>query len=1073
MRALPHSPAKPYLSLYGFLIAVMVGAGLAMPAAAQEHAPSVVAASRPLITQALDETQLTVLKGNTHGLARPEFDLGRAPATLPMQRMLLVLKRSDEQEAALRKLLDDQHDKHSANYHKWLTPEQFGAQFGPRDADLQIITSWLESHGFQVGTTKGRTLLEFSGSASQVQQAFHTPIHKYIVNGEQHWANASDPSIPSALTPAVAGVKTLHNFLKKPMVHLADKYIPAKLNAKSQPEFTSSTGMHALTPSDYQTIYNATPTLNRGITGAGVTVAVVGRSNLFNGGEDVTEFRSVFGLSGPGVSIVLNGPDPGDSGNTEELEATLDASWSGAVSPGANIDFVVSGSTNTTDGIDLSELYIIENNLGQIMTESFGTCETNPNIDLAATGLLAEQAAAQGITYMVSTGDTGAEGCDDLGETTATGGISVNGLASTPFTVAVGGTLFNENTQDSTYWNTTNNNTLGSAVKYIPEDVWNETCTTTCTSGQPPLAAGGGGTSVYFTTKPSWQTGFGDTARDIPDVSLTSAGHDFYLLCLEASCVPDSQGFISFAGVLGTSAAAPSFASIMALVDQSQGGAQGVANYVLYPLALQQEQKNPPIVCDASSTTTPPNSACVFNDVTSGNNSVPGEAGYPNGVYSAAAGYDLATGLGSVNIDNLVTAWHNATFHATSTTLTLNGATTPITITHGDTVTVAVTVTSNSGTPTGDIALIGNPFQGVPPAAGFGSQVFKLVGGSASGTTTELRGGDYTVSAQYPGDGTYASSTSSPSIPVSVKAENSTMTISGFDPNNLPLTGGTYPFGSLIFVRADVFSTAAGSPCQTPRVKACPTGMVTFTDSAAAIPTLNPQIIPPVTVLNPSPLNSEGNTSIGDGIISFDAGNHSITASYAGDLSFNSSSATTPVAFTIQPGFAGVSGPTSVSISSPGLSGTTTVGIVASTGFSTSITFTCSGLPAETTCSSASATGQGPTNIVNTNIVVTTTAAHTTMLHSSEPRYYYAVLLGGGLPLAGLFLIGGPQRRRWSTLLGLMLLMAFLVAVPGCGGGGGSHHTQDPGTPAGSYVVTLTATAGSLSEQASFNLTVQ
>jgi len=174
-----------------------------------------------LIQQSVDETRLTTLKGNTHPLARREFDLGTAPAALPMERMLLVLKRSPEQQAALTKLLDDQQDKASPDYHKWLTPEEFGSQFGPTDSDMQTIRSWLESHGFQVGSTKGRTVLEFSGTASQVQEAFHTQIHKYIVNGEQHWANASDPMIPTALTGAVAGIHTLHNFLKKPMVHFS------------------------------------------------------------------------------------------------------------------------------------------------------------------------------------------------------------------------------------------------------------------------------------------------------------------------------------------------------------------------------------------------------------------------------------------------------------------------------------------------------------------------------------------------------------------------------------------------------------------------------------------------------------------------------------------------------------------------------------------------------------------------------------------------------------------------------------------------------------------------------------
>jgi subtilase family serine protease len=1065
MRALPSSFGRSVVFSICFTLAAVLGTTfLTQSAAAQEQPQLVVATPRPLITEALDESRLTVLKGNTHPLARREFDLGTAPASLPMERMLLVLKRSDEQETALRKLLDDQQDKNSPHYHKWVTPEQFGAQFGPTDGDMQMITSWLQSHGFQVGSTKGRTVLEFSGSASQVKEAFHTSIHKYVVHGEQHWANANDPSIPAALAPAVAGIKTLHNFLKKPMVHMAEKYVPAKLVAKSRPEFTSGSGLHALTPDDYRVIYNS---MNSPFSGLGVTIAVVGRSNLFNGGQDVSDFRNVFGVAGGGngLTIILNGPDPGDIGDGDELEATLDASWSGALAPSANIDFVVSGSTNTTDGIDLSELYIIENNLGAIMTESFGICEANVTPgDAQGISLLAEQAAAQGITYMVSAGDTGAAGCDNLGETTAVGGISINVLASNPFTVAMGGTLFNEHGQDATYWGTTNGSALGSALAYIPEDAWNETCTTQCQQGQPPLAAGSGGASIYF-QKPPWQSGVtgtsSDTVRDIPDISLTSAGHDFYLLCLQASCVPDSQGFVSFAGVLGTSAAAPSFASVMALVDQSQGGPQGVANYVLYPLALAQQTAG--TKCDASNASTPPNSACVFNDVTSGNISVPGEAGYPSGVYAAAAGYDMATGLGSVNVANLVTAWASAKFNATTTTLTLNGVSTPITIAHGASVAVGGKVTSNSTTPTGDVALMA----AIGPSGSLTNQTgvaeFPLgSGGVISGTTTQLPGGTYMVTARYAGNGTFAASTSA-GIQVTVNQEASTTSISGLDPNGLPLAGGTYPFGSVIFVRADVVGASGHGT---------PSGAVTFTDTFGALPSLNPQISPPVAVPNPSPLNSGGNTSVGDGIISFDAGNHSIAASYGGDSSFNTSqsSGSAPVTFTIQPGFAGVSRPTDVSITSPGLSGTSTVGVITSSNFTTAISFTCSGLPAEATCSAASATGQGPTTVVNANIIVSTMGPHTVMLRGNEPRVYYAVLLGGGLPF-GIFFVGASRRRRWS-ILALMMLLALLVAVPACGGGGSSHH-QDPGTPIGTYTVTVTATAGSLSQQGSFTLVVQ
>jgi subtilase family serine protease len=366
----------------------------------QEAAQTEVAAPHPLITQPVDELQLTVLKGNTHPLARPEFDLGTAPATLPMERMLLVLKRSPEQEFALRKLLDDQQDKASPSYHKWLTPEEYGKQFGPTDADMQTTTAWLQSHGFQVGTTKGRSVLEFSGSASQVQEAFHTTIHKYIVNGEQHWANASDPQIPTALTPAVAGVLTLHNFIKKPAIHFSKEVAPAKLVAGKKPQVTFTKNgqvIHALAPQDFEAIYDMKSV---SVTGE-ADIAVVGRSNLYNGGQDVANFQNVFGGGGT-FFVTVDGPDPGDLGGGEEAEATLDSSWSMALAPGARVTLVVSATTNTTDGIDLSETYIVESNSGIIMTESFSACELHAtDAQLAFANTMAEQAAAQGITYIV------------------------------------------------------------------------------------------------------------------------------------------------------------------------------------------------------------------------------------------------------------------------------------------------------------------------------------------------------------------------------------------------------------------------------------------------------------------------------------------------------------------------------------------------------------------------------------------------------------------------------------------------------------------------------------------------
>lgn len=515
--------------------------------------------------------------------------------------------------------------------------------------------------------------------------------------------------------------------------------------------------------------------------------------------------------------------------------------------------------------------------------------------------------------------------------------------------------------------------------------------------------------------------------------------------------------------ISGTSAAAPSFAGIMALVDQSQRGRQGQANYVLYPLAAAQAARGIyPSQCNGSDTSGAPASTCIFNDVTVGNNVVPGEIGSN---YQAGPGYDLTTGLGSVNVANLVSNWATATFNPTTTAFTLNGGTTAVTITHGQTVAVGASVTHTGTTPvTGNVILYTNRI-GVPSTM----DLFPLSSGQASGSTNSLPGSSstpYNAWAHYSGDGTYAPSDSNP-ITVTVSPEPSTTTLSlqATDLNGNPVAS-PYPFGSLVLVRADVAGNSGHG---------IPTGIVNFSDTFGPLPSVNPQVNPPVQVVSNPALNSQGNTSIGDGIISFDAGNHSISASYVGDSSFKASGSTTPVTFSIQPGFAVISGLTPVSISAPGATGRTTVGIVTSTGFSTAITFTCSNLPSEATCSAPPATGQGPDAVVKANITVTTTAPHTTMLRSNERHYYYAVLLVGGLPLAGIFFVAAPRRRRWSIFVGLMMF-ALLVMVPACGGGGGGGSPapqQDPGTLAGTYTVTLTATAGTVTQSGAFTLVVQ
>jgi subtilase family serine protease len=836
--------------------------------------------ARPRVTDRVDDSVLTVLQGHTHPLALPQFDQGAAPPNLAMDRMMLVLKRSPDQQTALSDLLEQQQDKSSPNYRKWLTPDQFGQQFGPADQDIQVVTSWLTSHGFQsIQVSKGRTVVEFSGTAAQVQSALHTAIHKYVVNAEDHWANVSDPQIPAALAPVVSGIVSLHNFKRKPLSSRSGRTVTATVTPGVRPQVNLSGGGHALAPADFDVIYNVNPTT---MTGAGATIAAVARSNINL--SDVQQFRSIFGLPANDPQIVVNGPDPGDLGGGEEAEAVLDATWPGAVAPNAAVKLVVSADTNSTQGVDLSEQYIIDNNLADVMTESFSTCEsgfaaplrTNPSNLIV---LLAEQAAAQGITYMVASGDGGPDGCDATIPTPPTPptAASVNLLASTPFTVAVGGTQFNDIANPSAYWNATNGTNSVSAKSYIPEIVWNET--------SPTVAASGGGQSVFF-SKPSWQSGVvgipTTNARFVPDVSLTAADHDGYLLCITTPTGSCQGSNPTFQILSGTSASVQAFGGIMALVVQKTGVRQGQANYVFYKLAANEAPTLPATAaCDGSSASTPPASTCIFYDTTAGNSNIPGETGFP-----ATTGYDQATGLGSVNVSNLVNQWSTAIVNGSTTTLTLNGGT-AVNIAHGVSVPVSITVAAKApatGTPTGDVSLIANS------STAKGVDFFTLTNGSANATTTLLPGGTYTVTAHYAGDGTFTGSDSTPPISVTVSPEGSkTIANIVLAPSGTPTT--SVPYGSSYVLAVNVMNSAsavcnpnvAGGPT-------CPTGTVTLTDTFNGVS---------------SPL--DGGTfslnSLGffeDKVIQLPVGAHSIVAVYGGDNSYSGSDNTaTPDAVTV------------------------------------------------------------------------------------------------------------------------------------------------------------------------------
>ena len=920
------------------------------------------------ITAAIDESQLTTLRGNTHPLARPEFDRGAAPPSLPMERMLLVLKRSAAQETALDALLDQQQDKSSPNYHQWLTPQQFGQQFGPADQDIQTITSWLQSHGFAVNrVSNGRTVIEFSGTADEVRQAFHTEIHRYNVNGEDHWANSSDPQIPTALMPVVAGINTLHNFPREAMHHLGGPVVRSKDTGalqSAEPLFTfgGSCGVPGLAcygvgPYDFATIYNILPLWNTTpthIDGTGQIIAIVGESDINI--QDVRDFRNYFGLPPNDPQVIVDGPDPGTVPG-DETESDLDVEWSGAVAKGATIDFVISQSTETSLGVDLSAQYIVDNNLAPIVSESYGICE----LGLGTTGnqffnQLWQQAAAQGITVFVSSGDSGSAGCDPHGApppSPAHFGLMVSGFESTPYNVSVGGTDFNDLTNPAPFWSATNLPPPGnpslppsvSALSYIPETTWNATCTnavfgnllgfstnaeTNCNNPQLAdfvwLLAGSGGKSSCTVSdgqdtsscsggyaKPSWQTGTGvpnDGVRDVPDVSLFASirgpSGAFYLICA-ADLI--SSGFTScqtsdpntrFISTGGTSASAPSFAGIMALVDQKTGSRQGNANYVLYKLASKSG--------NSCTSVANPASTCVFYDVTNGTNATPCAAASPNctvtnsgdsvGVlsgYNTTAGYDLATGLGSVNANNLISAWATAetNLKSTTTSLTLNSGN-PVHVTHGQSVNFTASVGAATGTPTGNLSLIAT----TGSSGQEGVEGFALTNGSVSGTTSDLPGGGYSVFALYPGDGTFGGSSSTPPIPVTVTPETSKTLISipTFDQTTGRETGNTptsVAYGSSYIGRIDVGNAQAilsFPPTPVCNPPSCPTGAVTWTDA------LNGGPAAPLDG-GTFTLNSAGSAE--DLAIQLLGGSHQLSAGYSGDNSYSASSGT--YALTVTP----------------------------------------------------------------------------------------------------------------------------------------------------------------------------
>jgi subtilase family serine protease len=712
----------------------VLAATLLTGAVAAQSATAAAAAGR-LITQNVDERNQISLGGTLRPEMTAANDRGAVSDSLMLEHIYLQLSRSAAKAAAADAMVDELHDPRSALFHKWLTADQVATRFGPDAEDAAAVSSWLSSHGFtvhQVYAANG--VIDFSGTAGAIREAFHTEIHKLLVNGHEHIANAGVPSVPAALAPAIVGFVALHDF--KPRTELSQRS-----------NYTVNSAYQLLVPGDLETIYNMNPVYARGTSGQGQTVVVLEDTDLYST-QDWRTFRQTFGLDrkfGP-ASLQQVHPQPSNNPNNggacadpgvngDDDEAAVDVEWASAAAPSANIVLASCADTNVNFGgfIALQNLLTGRGRPPAIISLSYGNSESA----LGASGnqyiyQLYQLAVFQGVSLFVSAGDSGAD-TSDQNQEFAVAGINVSGFASTPYNVAVGGTDFGDAFlgENSSYWNATNKHDYASALSYIPEIPWNDSCAgqllTTVLGFEVPygpngtcnntgtdlleVVAGSGGPSAcaYGNSpipgivqppcqgyrKPLFQYGMvgnpRDDVRDVPDVSLFAGngfwGH-YYVICYSdptpgqygAPCTgaPDT-----WSGGGGTSFAAPIMAGIQALVNQSSGSYQGNPDYVYYALADEEYGFRGNGSCN-STLGNQVGGGCVFYDVTLGDNDVNCQPliyegvnygtfncyldGAVNGVlsvsnnaykpaYVTTTGYDLPTGIGTVNAYNLVRYW--------------------------------------------------------------------------------------------------------------------------------------------------------------------------------------------------------------------------------------------------------------------------------------------------------------------------------------------------------------------------------------------------------------------------------
>ena len=1020
------------------------------------------------ISQPIEQASMAPITGSVHPLAKAAMDEGLVDNSKALTGMTINFRRTAAQEASLQALLQAQQTPGSPSYHQWLTPAQFGQQFGMSSADLAKVSDWLQQEGFTVNSVaQSNNAISFSGTVATVERAFQTQIHSYSLNGEKHFANATNISIPAAMAGAVSSVRGLDDFRPKPRVQFA-----RKASSATSAHFTSGiTGDHFIAPGDFAVIYDVNPLYTAGFTGKGLTIAVMGQSDIV--ASDITDFRASAGLPVNDPTVVTvpgSTPLPVDEAETTSdlTETDLDLEWSGGVASAASIILVNSGDVFT------SLQYAIQNQINgitiPIISQSYGACEPAlQTANLTTYESWLAQANSQGQTVVLAAGDTGAADCDNANppETVATQGLAVDYPGSSVYVTDIGGSEFtgdgsaqSPQTGSGQYWTANgSNDVLTSAKSYIPEMVWNDT-TFAITQSGGGLSAGGGGASQLW-NKPSWQTGVAgipaDGKRDVPDVSLNgSPYHDPYLYCTQIQTVGSGGAFVSscqansfrisdpgqsddggLTAAGGTSFGAPSFSGLLAVIEQKMNTPSGLGNI------------NPALYSLAANATT---YASAYHDITTGNNQVPCATGSPNcptsGTliigYTAGTGYDQASGLGTVDGNNLATAFATAKFSiGTMTKLAVAPAAPAV----GVAVTLTATVAAASGTtvPGGTVTFT---------IDGAAQPATTLAAGVASITTNFATGGAHTVQAAYSGQnpsspGGFFVSSASTTVNVTASGVAKTSTTLTANPTTVALSGS-------LQLTAAVTSATAGTLA----------GNVTFTIGSTTVGTA--AITPGASGAGSATVSVSATTALG-----FAVGSNTVLATYGGDANYASSSGSATVTVT-NPGITIQA--TNVTISaSPGNTGTSTITLTSTGGYAGTANVSATG---SVDVNAAFPNGQTGTVALSsggtgtTTLTITTVSANGNIQKSPAGRLSGRRIAAAGGTAAGcilLLLIPGIRRKRWPVAL-IMLVFLSVGAGLGCGGGGGG------GAPKGNYTITVTAADSSntnITASTTFTLTLQ